>query len=327
MMTIHDGAVALLIASFVDYLIADPAMFPHPVQLMGIVIGFSTKTITDITNNSTYRRLAGMALGMGLIIGSGLTGWLLIELAKQISLILGLALEIILLASCFAGRSLVHAAIAVLTPLKNQDIVTARTQLSYYVGRDTEQLSPPEILRAVLETVAENTTDGVTAPLFYAIMGLFLPGVGAVPLTLAYKAASTLDSMVGYQGEPYREIGWFSAKLEDILTWLPCRLTVLTLGLIARQPLTVWRTCQRDATPDPSPNAGWSECAYAVVLGVQLGGSNTYQGVVKEKPLLATPTCSITEEKVEQALGLTRICFLSWLFVGVSLSWGLHGLH
>ncbi len=324
MMTIDPTAVALLIAAFIDYLIADPAIFPHPVQLMGTVIGFSTKTITNLTKNSTARRLAGMALGIALIVGSGFTGWLLISVAKHMSIWLGFCLEIMLLASCFAGRSLHHAAVAVLAPLKNNDIQNARTELSYYVGRDTDELSPQEILRAVLETVAENSTDGVTAPLFYAIIGLLIPGIGAVPLTLAYKAASTLDSMVGYQREPYTDIGWFSAKFEDLLTWLPCRLTVITIGLIARQPRKVWQSCQQDATQDPSPNAGWSECAYAVVLGVQLGGANTYQGIIKEKPLLGMPTFSITAEKVEQALGLTRMCFLSWLFVGVGLNWGIY---
>jgi len=224
-----------------------------------------------------------------------------------------------LLASCFAGRSLRNAAVAVLTPLKNQEIETARTQLSYYVGRDTADLSSSEIARAVLETIAENTTDGVTAPLFYAMIGLFIPSIGSVPLAVAYKAASTLDSMVGYQREPFTDIGWFSAKFEDFLTWLPCRLTVFTIGLIAGKLGTVLKICQRDATKDPSPNAGWSECAYAVVLGVQLGGKNTYQGVVKEKPLLGEPHFSITEEKIEEALRLTRICFLSWLVLGVAL--------
>ncbi len=318
---IDNGATALLIAAFLDYLIADPQSLPHPVQLMGSLISFTTQIVTNLTKNSAVRRLAGMALGMGLIFGSGSLVWVVIALSKQVSVAFSFSLQVILLASCFAGRSLRQAAIAVLTPLKNNDIATARTQLSYYVGRDTDDLSSTEVTRAVLETVAENTTDGVTAPLFYAIVGLFIPGVGSVPLAIAYKAASTLDSMVGYQREPFTDIGWFSAKFEDLLTWLPCRLTVLSIGLIARQPWKVWQICQRDAIQDPSPNAGWSECAYAVVLGVQLGGKNTYQGVIKEKPLLGNPNQPITEEKIEQALTLTRLCFLSWLFLAVGLSW------
>lgn len=316
---INYSVALLLIAAFLDYLIGDPINFPHPVQGMGKIISLVTNLITTLTKNSTLRRLGGMALGMGLIFGSGGLVWLAIYLAKQVSIFLSLPLEALLLASCFAGRSLRDAAVAVLTPLKNQEIETARTQLSYYVGRDTENLSSSEISRAVLETIAENTTDGVTAPLFYAIIGLFIPSIGSVPLAVAYKAASTLDSMVGYQREPFTDIGWFSAKFEDLLTWLPCRLTVFTIGLITGKLSTVLKICQRDATKDPSPNAGWSECAYAVVLGVQLGGKNTYQGVVKEKPLLGEPHFSITEEKIEEALRLTRICFLSWLVLGGAL--------
>jgi adenosylcobinamide-phosphate synthase len=199
-------------------------------------------------------------------------------------------------------------------------LAEARSKLSQYVGRDTEKLTEAEILRAVLETVTENATDGVTAPLFYAIVGAFLPGVGSVPLALAYKAASTLDSMVGYRVEPYTDLGWFSAKLEDVLTWLPCRLTVITLALLSGKPKEVWRLCLRDATKDPSPNSGWSECAYAAILGVQLGGTNWYQGVAKDKPLLGDPVYPITPDKIYQALQLTRYCFLIWL--GVAITFG-----
>lgn len=155
------------------------------------------------------------------------------------------------------------------------------------------------------------------APLFYAILGAFLPGVGSVPLALAYKAASTLDSMVGYREYPYIYIGWFSAKQEDILTWLPCRLLVITLAILSGKPLSVWRICQRDAIKDSSPNSGWSECAYAAVLGVQLGGTNWYRGVAKQKPLLGDSTYPITTEKIKQATLLTRYCFLIWLTIAL----------
>ncbi|HEY9608432.1 adenosylcobinamide-phosphate synthase CbiB [Allocoleopsis sp.] len=259
------------------------------------------------------RRWAGIVLGAGLIIGSGLTGWLVVRGANWIHPFVGIAVEIILLASCFAGRSLRTAAVDVLQPLAAGQLEQARFQLSHYVGRDTEKLDEPEILRAVLETVTENATDGVTAPLFYAIVGAFLPGVGSVPLALAYKAASTLDSMVGYRVEPYTDLGWFSAQLEDFLTWLPCRFTVITLALVSGKPHEVWRLCLRDAPKDPSPNSGWSECTYAAILGVQLGGTNWYQGVAKDKPLLGELIHPITPGKIDQALGLTRYCVLIWL--------------
>jgi adenosylcobinamide-phosphate synthase len=125
------------------------------------------------------RRWAGIVLGVGLIIGSGLAGWFVVQGARWIHPLVGIVVESIVLASCFAGRSLRAAAVDVLQPLTDGHIERARSQLSQYVGRDTKQLDEPEILRAVLETVTENATDGVTAPLFYAIIGAFLPGVGS----------------------------------------------------------------------------------------------------------------------------------------------------
>jgi adenosylcobinamide-phosphate synthase len=171
----------------------------------------------------------------------------------------------------------------------------------------------------VLETVTENATDGVMAPLFYTIVGAFIPVIGAVPLALAYKASSTLESMVGYKELPYTYLGWFSARWEDGFTWLPCRLTVITLSLLSLKPVNVWRICRRDAIKDPSPNSGWSECAYAAVLGVQLGGINWYRGVAKEKPLLGDAIYPITPDSIDQALQLTRYAFLLWLGLAIFL--------
>jgi adenosylcobinamide-phosphate synthase len=315
----RSAAIALFMAAIVDYLIGDPWNWLHPVQVMGWIISHFTQLAINYLKERWQRRLAGVVLGVGLILGSGLVGWLLLRVATSIYPLLGIVIEIVLLASCFAARSLRLAAIDVLIPLKSGDLQLARSKLSQYVGRDTAQLSETEILRALLETVAENTPDGVTAPLFYAIVGAFFPIIGSVPLALAYKAASTLDSMVGYRKEPYTDLGWFVAQLEDRLTWLPCRLTVLTLALISRQPRRVLQICRRDAIKDPSPNSGWSECAFAAILGVQLGGGNSYGGVVKQKPLLGDPLNAIAPETIEQALQLTRYCFLIWLAIALSV--------
>ncbi len=309
----------LLSAAIWDYLIGDPNSWIHPVQLMGWIIQFCHKLIIEFTNNKWLRRLAGIILGLGLIFGSGLVGWLIVTGANIIHPWLATGVAIILLASCLAQKSLRVAAETVLTTLQEGDLVQARSQLSCYVGRDTENLSKTEILRAILETVAENAVDGVTAPLFYAIIGLFIPVVGSVPLALGYKAASTLDSMIGYRSEPYTDLGWFSAQLEDRLTWLPCRLTVLTLALFSGKPRQVLAICRRDAISDPSPNSGWSECVYAAILGVQLGGVNTYQGVVKQKPLLGNSDRPITAETIYEALKLTRYCFLAWLLITITI--------
>jgi adenosylcobinamide-phosphate synthase len=316
--SVHHQGLVLLLAAILDYCLGDPKGWLHPVQVMGWLISRWSQFILHTCPQKWQRRRAGIILGLGLIIGSGALGWALVSIGNYLNPFLGMGIEIILLASCFAGRSLRLAAGDVLQPLKSGEIALARTKLSQYVGRDTDNLSEREILRAILETVAENTPDGVTAPLFYAILGAFLPAVGTVPLTLAYKAASTLDSTIGYRREPYTDLGWFSAQLEDLLTWLPCRLTVFTLALISGKPRQVYSLCLRDARKDPSPNSGWSECAYAAILGVQLGGTNIYSGVAKPKPLLGNATAPITPAKIERALQLTRTCFLIWICLAIS---------
>lgn len=326
----------LLIAITIDYLIADPQNWPHPVQIMGWGITQLQKFILNCCHSPQGERpvfglrLAGIILAAVIIFTSIITTWSLIWLTNQIHPFLGILMESILLASCFAGRSLRNAALDVLQPFKEENYEGARQRLSYYVGRDTLNLTPPEILRAILETVSENGVDGVMAPLFYSLIGagisLLLLGskntqditnwinpTFIIPLVIAYKASSTLDSMIGYREIPYTHIGWFSAKLEDCLTWIPCRLTVITLGVLSRHPLHLWQICQRDGKKDPSPNSGWSETAYATILGVQLGGINSYRGVIKEKPLLGDPIYPITPERIEKALGLTRTCFLIWV--------------
>lgn len=307
--------IVLIIAAILDYLIGDPWGWPHPVRVMGWVISRFTKFVFKHYHRPLIQRWTGMILGIGLVGGSGVVGWLIIRGTNWLHPLLGITVESILLASCFAGRSLRAAAEAVLQPLTVGSLSQARSTLSLYVGRDTENLLEPEILRAVLETVTENATDGVLAPLFYCVVGVFMPVLGPVPLALAYKAASTIDSMVGYREAPYTYLGWFGARLEDWLTWLPCRLTVITLALLSGKPQHVWSICRRDAIKDPSPNSGWSVCAYAVVLGVQLGGTNWYRGVAKHKPLLGEPIYPITPALIHQALQLTRYCFLVWLGV------------
>jgi adenosylcobinamide-phosphate synthase len=303
----------LIIAAYLDYLIGDPWGWLHPVQVMGWLIDRFTKVTLKYCHQPYLRRIAGVVLFWGLILGSGAISWSIVYACAWVHPWLSVGMQSIALASCFAGRSLRQAAEDVLSVVDPDDLSLARSRLSRYVGRDTDKLSIGEIDRAIFETITENAIDGVMAPLFYAIVGLFVPAIGAVPVAMAYKAASTLDSMVGYRREPYADLGWFSAKAEDLLTWLPCRLSVLTLSLISGKPVTVWRLCLRDANRDPSPNSGWSECAYAAALGVQVGGINYYKGQVQEKPLLGDDLQPITSTTIQQALKLTRYNFLLWL--------------
>ncbi|MCS6781625.1 MAG: adenosylcobinamide-phosphate synthase CbiB [Gloeomargarita sp. SKYBB_i_bin120] len=303
-------------AALLDYLIGDPPQWLHPVQVMGWGIERYSQWVWARQWPPSREKLAGVGLvvlTVGLTVGATL-GCLLI--ARRVSSVLAVVLETVWVASALAGRSLRRAALEVLEPLQAGDLAQARQALSQYVGRDTAQLPEAEILRAVLETVTENATDGVMAPLFYALVGA---AVGPSPAVwaLAYKAVSTLDSMVGYRSPPYTHLGWASARLEDGLTWLPCRLVVVTIALLSGRPRYVWRVCCRDAPYDPSPNAGWSECCYAAALGVQMGGVNVYRGVVKVKPKLGDPGRPITPAVVHQALTLNRWCFLTWLALGL----------
>lgn len=304
----------LCAAAGLDYAIGDPWAWPHPVQGMGWVIERSQSLILHLAPGWP-RKLGGVVLGLGLIGGCGGLGWAIPVWGARLHPVFGAIAQVILLASCFAARGLRWAALDVLEPLAAGDLDQARHQLSRYVGRDTDQLDAGEIRRAVLETIAENTTDGVTAPLFYAIAGLWL-GIGPLPLAIAYKAASTLDSMIGYRRDPFHDLGWFSAQLEDRLTWLPCRLTVLLIALLSRHPRHVLTLCRRDAPQDPSPNSGWSECAYAAALGVQVGGLNTYRGELRPKPLLGEPLRPITPAVIDQGLAWMRSLFLWELAIG-----------
>jgi adenosylcobinamide-phosphate synthase len=315
---------SLLIAAYLDYLIGDPWGWLHPVQVMGWAIDRYTKITLKYLHAPYLRRLAGVGLFWGLILGVGGISWVVIYGCDRVHPVFGIVIQSIALASCFAGKSLRRAAEDVLVAIEAEDLELARSKLSMYVGRDTDKLTIPEIDRAILETVTENAIDGVMAPLFYAIVGTFIPTVGAVPLAMAYKAASTLDSMVGYRREPYADLGWFSAKSEDILTWLPCRLAVLTLSIISGKFFTVWRLCWRDAIHDPSPNSGWSECAYAAALGVQVGGINYYRGQIQHKPLLGDDLNPITSDTIDRALNLTRYSFFLWLVL-TAICWKVLG--
>ena len=330
----------LLLAALLDWMIGDPWEWYHPVQAIGSWIQRVTCWILDGVvapgegsgdryhrRSPTVERWGGVLLGVSTIAGTALVTWLIIQVAHRLHPVLGFALEAIALAASFAGRSLRDAAQDVLTALDTVGLEAGRSRLGHYVGRDTATLSKPEILRAVVETVAENAIDGVLAPLFWAILGAVVasalgnggPGIIAAG-TLGYKAASTLDSMVGYRRSPYTHVGWFSAQLEDRLTWLPCRLSVLTLALWSGQPRKVWAIARTDGPQDPSPNSGWSEAAYAAALGVQLGGENYYQGEKRIKPLLGAPNHPITAATVTQALQLTRRAFLGWLVLGMGLT-------
>jgi len=176
--------------------------------------------------------------------------------------------------------------------------------VSKIVGRDTGELSEPQIVRATVETLAERTADGIVAPLFYL-------AIGGPALALAYKAVSTLDSMVGHLDEHHRHLGWASARLDDLANWLPARLTgllfVVGAGLCGLRPRQAWRILLRDGPKHPSPNSGRPEAAMAGALGIQLGGVSTYDGVPVERPRLGNGDELLVPRRIREALRLVVV--------------------
>ncbi|WP_355662123.1 adenosylcobinamide-phosphate synthase CbiB [Halomonas salifodinae] len=212
----------VLLALVVDLIIGDPRALPHPVVGMGAVIARLERTWNRGTARA--RRLKGALMCALVVLGTFLLAWGALALLASIHPGLAWLAELWLLASCLAIKGLRDAARDVARPLSRGELPEARRALAMVVGRDTEHLDEAEISRGAVETVAENTVDGITAPLFFALLG-------GAPLALAYKAINTLDSMVGYRDERYADFGWASARLDDVANWLPARLTALTLWL------------------------------------------------------------------------------------------------
>lgn len=273
------GIAALIAGYLLDLVLGDPEWLYHPVRLIGKYISFAENRLRKHGGNlrgsaviltvSTVLMTAGLAAGIL---------WLL-HLAGRIPLFIGMTLMnwMGIAVTCMAkeaqnvGKAL------------ERGLPDARKQVSRIVGRDTQDLNEEEIIKATVETVSENTSDGVIAPLFYALLG------GPVFLW-AYKAVNTLDSMVGYMDEKYRDIGWSSARLDDLLNFIPARLTALLMVCAAfltrLDAMNAWRIVCRDHANHNSPNSAWSEAAAAGALHIQLGGTHTYFGKPVEKPTI-----------------------------------------
>ncbi len=320
----HGQGLALVAgACLLDRLVGDPRPWLHPVQVMGWVIDWLRRSAEAWAGDQPARlRLVGLGITLVLVLGSALAGWSLERLAGRWPLV-GLPLLLIGLASALAGRSLEQAVRRVLWALP--DLGEARSRLAWIVGRQVDDLDGGEILRAAAETASENAVDGLFAPLFWMIVGAALLGwpqaaltarPGPLALAWTFKAASTLDSMLGYKLGRLRWLGTAGARLDDGLTWCPARLVALTLPLAAGRPdrLFDWfAAALREGAADPSPNAGVSQAAYAMAAQVRLGGINRYADGPKAKPVLAACAPPPDPAAVERILGLTLRLELLWL--------------
>ena len=271
--------LALVIGFALDALLGDPAWLLHPVCIIGSYISFAEKRLRARGGN--LRKSALLLTASTVLLTMAAAGALLALLScfGRIPRLAGMALLDWL---GLAMTSLAREARGVERAL-DRGVEAGRAQVARIVGRDTQRLSEEEIIKATVETVAENTTDGVIAPMLYAALG------GPV-LLWGFKAASTLDSMVGYMDERYRDIGWSSARLDDLLNFIPARVTgpllCLAAALTGLDGKNAWRVMRRDYACHKSPNCAWSESAMAGALHVQLGGTHLYFGKPMEKPTI-----------------------------------------
>lgn len=277
--------ILLMLGGFIlDGIFGDPAWLVHPVVIMGKAITALEKFLRKrLPNTPEGERLGGRILAMALPVGTLLITGGVCWLFYRISPILGFAIELLWCAQALAAKGLAQESTNVYRELVKGDLPASRRAVSRIVGRDTAELTSEGVTKAAVETVAENASDGVIAPLFYMMLG-------GAPLALVYKAINTMDSMVGYKNEKYLNFGHAAAKLDDAANYLPSRIAALlwiaSAALTGNDAKSAWRIWRRDRRKHASPNSAQTESACAGALNVQLAGPATYFGKYCDKPTI-----------------------------------------
>ena len=283
-----------------DRFFGDPANLPHPIVYFGKAISAFEKRF----NNGTNRKLKGALAAIFLIAATFGASWLLLHYACKVSPLLGLALSVIGVFFCLAGKTLADEVRMVFEAV-DESVEKGRTQVGRIVGRDTSGLTPQEIRTAALETLAENLSDGVVAPLFWcALLG--------VPGMLAYKMINTLDSMIGYRNERYKDFGCIAAHIDDIANWIPARITALLMAVVAPKRDSqgnrimpfgkLIRFIFKYGPQHLSPNSGYPEAALAGILNCRFGGPHNYFGEEVYKPYIGENHKDFTTKDMELAI-------------------------
>ena len=306
--TLIAGAAAL------DWLVGDPETWPHPVRWIGAACTAGERRLRRAEAGAEYELAAGAGLTCVIVGRSYLLTALVLRAATRLDRALGAVAAVVLASTCLAGRSLADEGAAVLRALDANDLPRARQRLARIVGRDTAALDEHGISRAVIETLAESCCDGIVAPLFFLASG-------GVPAAMAFKAVSTLDSMIGHRTPEYLYFGRAAARLDDAANWLPARLTGLLIVALASRPAEAMAVYRRDRVRHASPNAGHPEAAMAGALGVELGGPSTYGGEPHDAPRLGAGLPLPVGSDAHRALGLVRRVTLAatLLAIGVAL--------
>jgi adenosylcobinamide-phosphate synthase len=303
--------IELAIGYVLDMIIGDPNNPLHPVRGIGYVANKFENIFRSLLKKNL--RLAGFIVWILTIGLTFIITFEIVKIARFLNIYLGIILESLLIYFCISSKGLVVEGYKVIKFLLKDDLEGARKQLSYIVGRDTGSLSKEGVIKAVVETIAENMADGIIAPLFYA-------GIFGAPLAFTYKAVNTLDSMFGYKNDKYIEFGYFPAKLDDVFNYIPARITgllivlaSLILGYDYKNSLKVYI---RDRNNHTSPNSAHPEAAMAGALGVQLGGANYYFGKLVEKPTIGD---KVKEIEINDVNKTAKVLYLA-SFIGLLIA-------
>ena len=295
--------IKIWIAYVLDLIFGDPQNVIHPVQVIGKIISTGEKILL----RKKYKFLAGAVLNIFTV---SITYTLMYLISKSVKIsVFFMIIEIYLMYTIFSINSLAREGNRVYRILKEGDIEKARKDLSYLVSRDTEMMDEKMIIRSTMETISENTVDGIVAPMFYMFLG-------GMPLAMAYKAINTLDSMVGYKNEKYMEFGKFSAKVDDVANFIPARITgiliVLASMILGYDYKNSLKIFLRDRKNHSSPNSAHSEASVAGALGVQFGGKVSYFGKEIDKPTIGDKTKEFELEDIRKNIRIMYVTsFLS----------------
>jgi len=272
--------IPFIFGYILDLIFGDPSIIPHPIRGIGYLI---KKTEGILRKNETELKIKGLYLLVIVTSISFLIPLFVINMFSRLNSIAAIVVETFIVFQILATKSLYKETNKVYKALKSGDIKEARKYLSYLVTRDCDNMKEEDIVRSTIETISENIVDGITAPIFFIALG-------GAPLGMFYKAANTLDSMVGYKNDKYIDFGFFSAKFDDILNYIPARVTsliiVISTLLLNRDFKSAFKILIRDRRNHSSPNSGYAEAPVAGALGIQLGGEVSYFGVIHNKPTM-----------------------------------------
>ena len=306
-------------AAFVlDFILGDPEWFHHPIRFIGRLIKALEKAIRFACKSNNQLIFGGALVVLICITVVFFLTFIILQIAKAINPWVYIIVNVLLMYFAIAAKCLKNEGARIRKYLINGDMENARKYLGFIVGRDVDKLEMPEIVRGTVETIAENTSDGVIAPLFYMI-------IGGAPLAMAYKAINTMDSMIGYKNEKYLYFGKAAAILDDIVNFVPARITgyLMVVGAVALRLdwKSSFKILKRDNKKHSSPNSGYPEAAAAGALGVRLGGSNSYFGVQSQKPFIGERTREFEVEDISRVSRLMYATTILFLYIATIIFW------